>query len=412
MHARPLHALTEFVSLDIRTTHTFSYTKSFLYTQLCEIVPLKPTHGLHTVNPGRRTTYRSRSLGGMEPAKGAEVQRPGGGAPATLATADALEDIKHVLMNVDRPCKMGISFWPSMSFKADRPPQARARLPAAARLLRLGDPWLTGPPASGTAGGGGSGAAAASAPEQAAAGGGGAESIAEVTVSPGGAAPKAPAAAAGGAGGAAGAAGSGAALRARAAAALAAGRRLLYVDFTKDPPDEFQVGARFMCGLPFPFISIRTTRLAGVVDADTGEVTLEFISEFLAQARRAAGGGHLASGNKDPTVLQVGCDLTTESTEVLGKMLTGERLAGGRCTLIAHALVPKTKSWFANVILWLPTAARAVLPMRLEFLPAGHPAAAAAAGEVAAAAAGGGGTGGGGRAGDDVEAPASAPAPA
>lgn len=47
-------------------------------------------------------------------------------------------------------------------------------------------------------------------------------------------------------------------------------------------------------------------------------------------------------------------------------------------SLIAHALVPKTNSWFANVILWLPAAARAWLPMRLEFLPEGSPAAGAA----------------------------------
>jgi hypothetical protein len=39
-------------------------------------------------------------------------------------------------------------------------------------------------------------------------------------------------------------------------------------------------------------------------------------------------------------------------------------------SLIAHALVPKTKSRFGNFMLSLPAAARAVLPMRLEFLPA------------------------------------------
>lgn len=50
------------------------------------------------------------------------------------------------------------------------------------------------------------------------------------------------------------------------AAAAAAGldgapRELLHISFTKDPPDEFNVGAKFMGGIPFPFITIRTDRL-------------------------------------------------------------------------------------------------------------------------------------------------------
>jgi hypothetical protein len=36
--------------------------------------------------------------------------------------------------------------------------------------------------------------------------------------------------------------------------------------------------------------------------------------------------------------------------------------------LVSAAEVPKTSSSLANIILWLPTAATAVLPMRLEFL--------------------------------------------
>jgi len=38
-------------------------------------------------------------------------------------------------------------------------------------------------------------------------------------------------------------------------------RQLLHISFTKDPPDEFNVGANFMCGIPFPFITIRTNKL-------------------------------------------------------------------------------------------------------------------------------------------------------
>jgi hypothetical protein len=38
------------------------------------------------------------------------------------------------------------------------------------------------------------------------------------------------------------------------------------------------------------------------------------------------------------------------------------------CRLVSAAEVPKTGSSLANIILWLPTAATAILPMRLEFL--------------------------------------------
>jgi hypothetical protein len=36
--------------------------------------------------------------------------------------------------------------------------------------------------------------------------------------------------------------------------------------------------------------------------------------------------------------------------------------------LVSAAEVPRTGSSLANIILWLPTAATAILPMRLEFL--------------------------------------------
>lgn len=38
-------------------------------------------------------------------------------------------------------------------------------------------------------------------------------------------------------------------------------RQLLHLNFTKDPPDEFNVGAKFLGRLPFPFITIRTNKL-------------------------------------------------------------------------------------------------------------------------------------------------------
>lgn len=312
----------------------------------------------------------------------------GSAAPATLATTEQLTSIRHVLMHMDWKCKMGISFWPSMSFKSSRPPQ-----PATARLLLPGDLWLSGRLPADSAGTSGPPAAEGPAPNgEATPNAVPAESVAPAAANGASALngdgdssgstqrdaePAAGASAPGGGGGdddSTGGGGGGAAATENGGrlAGVVAGRRLLFMDFSKDPPDEFHVGAQFMCGLPFPFMSIRTTKLAGTVDVDSGEVTLEFVSEFLTQ-----------TGNKEPTVLEIKCDLTTEEVEVLGKKIKGERLKDGRCTLIAHALVPPTKSRFANFCLWLPAAARAVLPMRLEFLPA--TAAHAAAGTAAAA---------------------------
>jgi hypothetical protein len=34
---------------------------------------------------------------------------------------------------------------------------------------------------------------------------------------------------------------------------------------------------------------------------------------------------------------------------------------------VSAAEVPKTPNWLANLLLWLPTAATAVLPVRFEF---------------------------------------------
>lgn len=46
--------------------------------------------------------------------------------------------------------------------------------------------------------------------------------------------------------------------------------------------------------------------------------------------------------------------------------------------LVAACPVPRTGNWFADLILWLPTAATVELPMRLNFLTAAQAAAAAA----------------------------------
>lgn len=44
-------------------------------------------------------------------------------------------------------------------------------------------------------------------------------------------------------------------------AADTAPRELLHLLLTKDPPDEFHVGAKFLSCIPFPFITIRTDKL-------------------------------------------------------------------------------------------------------------------------------------------------------
>ena len=325
-------------------------------------------------------------------------------------------------MDVDGRVRMGIGCWPAMAFRSRRPPQVmmaavmaaavmrrggrdreddsgvaeqlvcaalvlananqtntltRARLPprrrsnqhthththkqpAVARLLRPGDPWLQeGAGGAADVGGGGDQNQAQQQQQQHAAGRGAKEGAkqqqqqgAQQQQESGGQ----PAAAA------SATTSTTAVLHGRAAvaAAVAAGRRVLYVDFTKDPPDEFQVGARFVCGLPFPFLSIRTARLAGAVDADSGEATLEFVSEFV--ARR---------GDAPPTALEVRCDLTTEAATVLGRTVQGARLRGGRGVLVANALVPKTKSRLANWLLRLPAGAWAALPTSFAFLGAG-----------------------------------------
>lgn len=41
---------------------------------------------------------------------------------------------------------------------------------------------------------------------------------------------------------------------------------------------------------------------------------------------------HTQRGDSEPTPLEIKCDLTTETTTVLGRSVSGERLRDGRCT--------------------------------------------------------------------------------
>lgn len=226
-------------------------------------------------------------------------------------------------MHVAGKCKMGISFWPSFRFKA---PDREAE-PGAARLI-YGSPATAPAPASPeaagphTQAGSSSSSPGGTSTAQQAAGGGerplpGSEAVAE------GGEPA---------------------------------RQLLHISFTKDPPDEFNVGANFMCGIPFPFITIRTNKLEGTLDPETGAVTLLFEASFLSQV-----------GKKEPTSLEINATLTTEPAHAFKTTMQGQRLTGGQGVLVSAAEVPKTPSWFANLILWLPTAATAKLPVRFEF---------------------------------------------
>jgi hypothetical protein len=75
----------------------------------------------------------------------------------------------------------------------------------------------------------------------------------------------------------------------------------------------------------------------------------------------------LQVGKKEPTTLDINATLTTETAKAFKKVKQGERLEGGKGVLVSAAEVPKTPNRFANFILWLPTAATARLPARLDF---------------------------------------------
>eukprot|EP00775_Hariotina_reticulata_P013177 gene13177-13308_t len=109
-----------------------------------------------------------------------------------------------------------------------------------------------------------------------------------------------------------------------------------------------------------PLVSLQRSVEAawqGVIDPVTGEVQLLFQAEFLAQL-----------GSEAPCVLPINAMLTSEVATAVKARVQGSRLREGQTTLVSAAEVPPTPNWFANLILLLPTAATAVLPMRLEFL--------------------------------------------
>lgn len=142
-------------------------------------------------------------------------------ARTRASSSSPMRACSQVRMVIVGRCKMGISFWPSFRFSApDREPQAGSVSVVHAAGQQQQQPRDDDD----------SGAARAVASGDAPTGAGAAAH----------AAAEAPAAAAGG----------------EAAAHTA---QVLHVDF---PPDEVQLGARFLGCLPFPFLAMRTTRLA------------------------------------------------------------------------------------------------------------------------------------------------------
>ncbi|WIA38785.1 hypothetical protein OEZ86_002073 [Tetradesmus obliquus] len=285
---------------------------------------------------------------GEVPAAAIQVHSGTPSAPAAtpyspiLGTSLALDQIHKVKMHVAGSCSMGISFWPSFSFK---PPEREAQ---AGTVTLVPNTAANHPAASSAA------AAAADVQGGSSSGNGGA---------PGDTAPAAAAAAEGETAGA------------RPPCSCS---HLLHINFTRAPPDEVSTGAKLLGCIPFPFLTIRTNKLEGTIDPCSGAVTLQFEAAMLAQV-----------GSRPPTPLPLATCLTSERASAVkvtlqGKRLAdgrvtepaaackvtpqGKQLADGRVTLVSAAEVPKTGSSLANLILWLPTAATAVLPMRLEFL--------------------------------------------
>ncbi|KAF6262341.1 hypothetical protein COO60DRAFT_649415 [Scenedesmus sp. NREL 46B-D3] len=142
-----------------------------------------------------------------------------------------------------------------------------------------------------------------------------------------------------------------------AAGASCSCSHLLHINFTRDPPDEVSTGAKFLGCIPFPFLTIRTNKLEGTIDPCSGAVRLQFEAAMLAQV-----------GSRPPTPLPLSTCLTSEPASAFKVTLQGQRMLDGRVTLVSAAEVPQTGSRLANLLLWLPTAATAILPMRLEFL--------------------------------------------
>eukprot|EP00877_Chromochloris_zofingiensis_P013121 jgi/Chrzof1/8062/UNPLg00107.t1 len=327
---------------------------------------------------------------------------------STLGTAVPIQELTRVYMHMMKPCKMGISFWPTFRFNPPERPSEEGKV----KLLTMTSPVAHVPAVAAAAegAGGGSGtsssgshmqagmqthanplasatvekalvaAAVAQAPQPAGdqpaeKGSSNTPATPAVAAAQGSNSNAAPNNAVRPSTGTVKAEGNSTTVTASSSASPEAATptsdpHLLHISFTRgphQPPDEFNVGAKFLGGIPFPFLSIRTTKLEGTVNTLTGEVRLQFVARFISQ-----------TGSKVKAELDIRTDLITERAEAHGKVMQGERLKDGKCTLVAAASVPKTSNWFANAILWLPAAATAKLPMRLEFLPAAATAATAA----------------------------------
>ncbi|KAF6238022.1 hypothetical protein COO60DRAFT_1668748 [Scenedesmus sp. NREL 46B-D3] len=229
--------------------------------------------------------------------------------------------VQMVKMLMSGKCSMGISFWPDFSFK---PPEREGQCGTVTLVLNNAAVH----PASSSAAAAGGAAAELQ-------GGGGSDGR-------GAPAPAAAASAAAGGG---------------AAGASCSCSHLLHINFTRDPPDEVSTGAKFLGCIPFPFLTIRTNKLEGTIDPCSGAVRLQFEAAMLAQV-----------GSRPPTPLPLSTCLTSEPASAFKVTLQGQRMLDGQVTLVSAAEVPQTGSRLANLLLWLPTAATAILPMRLEFL--------------------------------------------
>ncbi|KXZ46039.1 hypothetical protein GPECTOR_47g314 [Gonium pectorale] len=107
-------------------------------------------------------------------------------------------------------------------------------------------------------------------------------------------------------------------------------------------------------------IDIRTLRLEGWIDVQSGEVDFEFVSSFCTR---------LACGLWSTQPLAVTARMATGEQRGGVFHAVGERLRGANATLVALSLVPPTSDPWQNAVLQLPTDALSVLKVRMEFLP-------------------------------------------
>ncbi|KXZ42642.1 hypothetical protein GPECTOR_128g545 [Gonium pectorale] len=125
-------------------------------------------------------------------------------------------------------------------------------------------------------------------------------------------------------------------------------------------PDMSYRTATLMGLLPIPpplNIAIRPVSLEGVLDTRSGEVNLNFESDFY----------FTASSLYTPPGLKIRTVLTTESTRgAAGLSATGRRLVGGSGVLVGTATVERVGDAFMDTFLQLPNDALAV--MSCDFL--------------------------------------------